>query len=112
VDGVSPAREDDLVHPVVESKRAEIEALCRTFGVVRLDVFGSAVGDDFDPDHSDVDVLVEVAPEHLTMANYFALRTGLESILGRPVDLVDIGAVQNPYFAAQVMSTRELLYAA
>lgn len=112
VDGPSPAREDDLVHPVVESKRAEIAALCRRLGVRTLDVFGSAVGDDFDPERSDVDVLVEVAPEQLTMANYFELRAGLVEILGRPVDVVDIGAMRNPYFAAQVMATREALYAA
>ena len=79
---------------------------------MKLDVFGSAVGDDFDPERSDVDVLIEVAPEHLTMANYFALRAGLENILGRPVDVVDVGAVRNPYFAARMMATREPLYAA
>ena len=78
----------------------------------KLDVFGSAVGADFDPDRSDVDVLVDVDPEHLTLANYFALRDGLERILGRPVDVVDLAALKNPYFAAQVMATREELYAA
>ncbi len=36
------------MHPVVETKRAEIQALCRELGVLRLDVFGSAVADDFD----------------------------------------------------------------
>lgn len=35
-------------------------AICRRFGVRRLDVFGSASrGTDFDPEHSDVDFLVE-----------------------------------------------------
>jgi uncharacterized protein len=100
------------VHPVVEAKRDEIVALCRELGVRRLDVFGSAVSGDFDLERSDVDVLVEVDPQHLTMDNYFALKDGLERLLQRPVDLVDAGAVRNPYFKAEVMATRELLYAA
>lgn len=100
------------MHPLVEGKRDEIMTLCRELGVRRLDVFGSAVSDDFDVERSDVDVLVEVDPEHLTMDNYFALKWGLERILGRSVDVVDVRAVRNPYFKAQVMATRELLYAA
>lgn len=100
------------MHPVVETKRSEIAALCRALGVIRLDVFGSAVTDDFDVERSDVDVLVEVDRARLTLSNYFALQEGLERILGRPVDVVDAAAVRNPYFKAQVMATRELLYAA
>jgi uncharacterized protein len=36
------------MHPVVEFKRDEIAALCRPLGVLRLDVFGSATGSDFE----------------------------------------------------------------
>jgi uncharacterized protein len=100
------------VHPVVESKRAEIAALCRELGVRRLDIFGSAVTEHFDTDRSDVDVLVEVEQEQLTMANYFALRNGLQRILGRDVDVLDIGSLRNPYVRSEVMATREVLYAA
>src|SRR5947208_7930853 len=88
------------VHPIVESKREEIAALCRELGVRRLDVFGSAVSDDFDLERSDVDVLVEVDPMHLTLTNYLALKEGLERLLQRPVDVVDAGAIRNPYFKA------------
>ncbi|WP_252365272.1 nucleotidyltransferase family protein [Saccharomonospora piscinae] len=56
----------------------------------RLDVFGSAVGDSFDTETSDVDVLVEfeAGAEFDYFDAYFELREGLERILGRPVDLV------------------------
>ena len=100
------------MHPMIEVKQAEIQALCRQLGVLRLDVFGSAVAGEFDVVHSDVDVLVEVAPSYLTLDNYFALRAGLQRILDRPVDVVDAGAIRNPYFKAEVMTTRELVYAA
>jgi hypothetical protein len=32
-------------------------------------------------------------------------------LLGRPVDLVTIGAIENPYFQQRVLRTRETLYA-
>lgn len=100
------------LHPIVQSKRDEIAALCRELGVLRLDVFGSAVTENFDPERSDVDVLVEVEPGRLTLTNYFALRQGLQRILGREVDVLDIGAMRNPYLRSEVLANREPLYAA
>jgi predicted nucleotidyltransferase len=101
------------IHPVVAAKREEIAALCRELGVLRLDVFGSAVTDDFDVERSDVDVLVEFGPAAKGgIRTYFALKNGLERILGRPVDVVSGRAVRNPYFRNHVMTTREHFYAA
>ena len=34
---------------IIDRHRADIEALCRTYRVKRLDVFGSAAREDFDP---------------------------------------------------------------
>jgi predicted nucleotidyltransferase len=39
--------------------REELRVLCRRFHVRRLDLFGSAARGDFDPERSDVDLLVE-----------------------------------------------------
>lgn len=102
------------MHPVVERKRRQIDDLCRAFGVRRLDVFGSAVDGSFDAEISDVDVLVEfdAGPGFDYVESYFGLKEGLERLFGRPVDLVSITSVRNPYFRDQVMRTRELLYAA
>jgi uncharacterized protein len=80
--------------------REELWALCHRFHVRRLDLFGSAARNDFDPEHSDVDFLVEFDREHpetLSLATYFGLKEALEALLGRPVDLVEPGAVRNPY---------------
>ncbi len=102
------------MHEVIEESRPEIEALCRTLGIRRLDLFGSAVGDSFDLDSSDVDVLVEfdVRPGFDYLGSYFGLKEGLERLLGRPVDVVSVTAIRNPYFRDRVMRTRETLYAA
>lgn len=99
---------------IIEQHRADIEALCRTYQVKRLDVFGSAVRKDFDPVQSDVDFLVEFEPDPdlNTFHAYMGLRDELARLLGRPVDLVMPSGVRNRYFAQEIEATREPLYAA
>ena len=50
------------MHPVVQNKLAALKDLCTRYRVERLDLFGSAAQDDFDPESSDLDFLVEFAP--------------------------------------------------
>jgi predicted nucleotidyltransferase len=52
------------MQPFVAARKAEIEAICRRFHVRRLDLFGSAARDDFDPARSDIDFLVEYEPDN------------------------------------------------
>jgi predicted nucleotidyltransferase len=95
--------------------RAELEELCRRFHVRRLDLFGSAARGDFDPEHSDIDFLVEFdvrEPGALSIKTYFGLKESLEALLGRDVDLVEPGAVRNPYLKASIEGSREPLFEA
>jgi len=89
----------------IASHREELRALCRRFHVRRLGLFGSAAREDFDPVHSDIDFLVESDREHpdaLSLNTYFDFKETLEALLGRPVDLVEPGAVRNPYRRASI----------
>ena len=43
----------------IEQKREQLADLCRRHHVRRLALFGSALRDDFDPQHSDLDFVVE-----------------------------------------------------
>ncbi|NLJ36037.1 MAG: hypothetical protein GX358_07400 [candidate division WS1 bacterium] len=98
---------------LLESRRQEIAVLCRRHRVRRLEVFGSAATGAFDPRTSDLDFLVEyhpLGPDESADA-YFGLLEDLQSLLGRPVDLVMARAIQNPYFRRSVDATREVLYA-
>ncbi len=99
---------------LLDDKRPQIEILCRMYRVRRLDVFGSAIRDDFDPARSDVDFLVEFEPDPdlNTFRAFMDLREALSSLLDRPVDLVMAGAVRNRYIKAAIESTREPVYAA
>lgn len=94
--------------------RPGIEALCRRHGVSRLDVFGSATTEDFDPQRSDADFLVDFFSAEPAGAadRYFGLREGLAAMLGRPVDVIVRRAVRNPYFLASAEGSSVNLYAA
>jgi predicted nucleotidyltransferase len=102
------------MQPFIAEKREEIAALCRKHHVKRLAVFGSAVRDDFDPEHSDVDLRVEFAPLEAVLYadNYFALRGALVQALQREVDLISASIIRNPYLRREIETTQELLYAA
>jgi predicted nucleotidyltransferase len=103
-----------LVFDIVEERRSQVESLCREFGVRRLDVFGSVLDESFDPATSDIDVLVDFAdsPGFDYFGSYFGLKEGLEALFGRPVDVVTVTSILNPYFRDHVMRTRRFLYAA
>ena len=99
---------------ILERKREEISASCARHGVLRLDAFGSAVRDDFRPEDSDLDLLVEFGPmdPHARVDAYFGLLDELRSLLGTEVDLVMVDAVKNRYIAADIARTKQALYAA
>ena len=99
---------------ILESKRDAIAKACKCHGVTRLDAFGSALHDDFQPGQSDVDLLVELGPmdSYARVNAYFDLLEDLRAILGEQVDLVVSGAVKNRYIARDIEQTKELLYAA
>ncbi len=101
------------MHTLLTQKQTEVADLCRSTGARRLEVFGSAVRSDFDPAHSDLDFLVEfgdVAPTVYAQA-FFRLKAGLETLFGRPVDLVTPSGLSNPFFRQRVTAERKTLYA-
>ena len=93
------------MHTLIDQRRAEIALLCHRYGVQRLDVFGSAArGLDFNPDTSDADFLVEFrsADGLSPLQQFFGFADALERLLERPVDLVERGAVRNPFVLAGI----------
>ena len=102
------------VPTLVSDKHADIADLCQRNGARRLDLFGSAVREDFDPVRSDLDFVVvfkELAPAAYA-ESFFALKEGLEALFARPVDLVVERAIRNPYFRQRVATERQAVYAA
>jgi predicted nucleotidyltransferase len=91
----------------------EIRSLCAKYRVKRLAVFGSAVKGTFDQQRSDVDFVVEFeAINGDGWHSYFDLKFAIEELLSRPVDLVELTAVDNPFFRQAIERTQRELYAA
>jgi len=110
---IARKREDAGVATAIPLDLDAIAHACERFGVRRLRIFGSALTDRFDPSTSDVDFLVDFLPGRGDyFHDYFDLKTELERIFGRKVDLVDAGAVRNPYFAKSAFSSAQDVYAA
>ncbi len=114
--GVADARRNTCLErsPIAEHLEA-IRALCREFGVLRLEVFGSVCTPEWDPERSDVDFLIESPDDYdfgLWLTRYFELQEALANLLGRKVDLVMTSAIRKKYFLLSISETRELIYAA
>lgn len=93
----------------VEDKRSQIAGLCRRYGVERLDLFGSAAGESFDFEGSDLDFVVSFErrdPPKL-FDRYFGLKEDLEALFGRGVDFVTEDALlKDPDFAESISGAR------
>ncbi len=95
--------------------RDELAELCRRFGVVRLEVFGSAArGVDFDPARSDIDFLIDFGDRIASMSDYLDFKEGLEALFGRSIDLIERQAVEqtrNYIRRRSVLADAEAVYA-
>ncbi|MBL8349132.1 MAG: nucleotidyltransferase domain-containing protein [Burkholderiaceae bacterium] len=99
---------------LVTEKQADIADLCQRADARRLDLFGSAVRDDFDPARSDLDFIVvfnDLAPVTYSDA-FFSLKEGLERSFNRPVDLVVERSICKPYVQQRLALERQAIYAA
>ena len=100
------------MHSLIQDNLEAIRALCREYGVARLDVFGSAADGRFATHLSDFDFVVAFAEPHLSgyADRYLGLAESLEALLERRVDLVVERAIRNPYFRAEFEATRRLVF--
>jgi len=100
--------------PIIEQNKDSLIELCRKYHVASLEVFGSAVEDDFNEKTSDIDFLVQFdsSVRQNRFDNFFALLEQLQRLFKRPVDLVEPGGLRNPYFIESVNRTRRKIYAA
>jgi predicted nucleotidyltransferase len=106
-------REDCLSNAVIAERLDEIRALCREFGVARLEVFGSVCTGEFDPERSDVDFLVEYPSDYEFgpwLTRYCEFEEALGHVLHRKADLVMIGALRNKWFRREADKTRTVVY--
>ncbi len=101
---------------IIDRNRGAIAEICRRYGVARLEVFGSAGGGArFAAERSDADFLVTFVPAARDDLLLFAdLKEALETLLGRPVDLIEhevVEASRNFIRRRAILKQAETVYA-
>ena len=96
-----------------ELPEATIADFCKRWGIRRLELFGSALRDDFD-DESDIDFLVTLSEEQrIGLLGLMTMEEELAGILGRDVDLVtrrSIEASDNPLRKKEILESAQTVY--
>lgn len=94
----------------IEIDKTRLREFCSKWRITEFWLFGSVTRpEEFRPD-SDVDVLVRF--EEGARGDRFDMQDELEEIFGRPVDLVEISAIEkspNPYRKRSILNSKVLL---
>jgi predicted nucleotidyltransferase len=95
----------------IEQNIDAIKTLCLKYKVKSLFAFGSVLTDRFKID-SDVDLLVDFMDVDLYdyADNYFNLKTSLENVFHREVDLLEDKAINNPYLRKSIDASKHLIF--
>ena len=91
----------------------QIADFCHRWKIVRLEIFGSAIRDDFSPT-SDIDLLVEYQPGfHRTVTDMEQIQVEIEALFSRPVDLITRSSIEhspNPYKRKNILGQAQVIY--
>ena len=74
----------------------QLPVLLAKYPIAKLALFGSVVRDDFNPEKSDIDIMVEFNGD--IGWEFIDLAEELEQLLGRKVDLVSRGGIKPRYW--------------
>ncbi len=97
--------------PIPEDK---IDTFCRKWGIKKFELFGSVLRDDFDSEHSDVDVMVTLSPERgYTLFDIVHMEEELATVFGRGVHLTERSTVEkseNYIRRKSILSEAQVVY--
>jgi len=86
--------------------------LCRRHKVKTLYAFGSSISDSFNPESSDIDLVVEINDTNPIDRGeiLLSLWDNLEIFFHRKVDLLTEKSIKNPFLRRSIDSTKVLIY--
>ena len=99
------------MNPQLSIPKTELATFCRAHGIRRFAIFGSALRADFGPE-SDIDVLVEFAPDRVPgLLGVAGMEIELSALFGgRRVELRTPEDLSR-YFRQEVLDSAEVQYA-
>ncbi|QQE66892.1 hypothetical protein GFS31_35960 [Leptolyngbya sp. BL0902] len=94
----------------------KISEFCQRWNITELALFGSVLRDDFQPENSDIDVLVSFTQDaHWTLFDLVDMEEDIQAIFQRKVDLVSrrgIERSQNHLRRQAILTSAKVIYAA
>ena len=101
-----------MFQPKIQIPLRQIEDFCRRWKIKEFALFGSVLREEFRSD-SDIDVLVSFEPDGgFTFDKRVEMLDELTTIFGRKVDLVEKDTIRNPFRRREILTTKEVVYAA
>ncbi|MEX2567921.1 MAG: nucleotidyltransferase domain-containing protein [Cyclobacteriaceae bacterium] len=96
----------------IAKQKKDFENLCANHKVKYLYAFGSSITNRFDPEKSDIDLLVEMDIDDPIERgeNLLSLWDTLENFFNKKVDLLTYLSIRNPYLRKHIDSTKVLIY--
>ncbi len=97
---------------LIEERYADFVDLCRLHKVDKIYAFGSSITNHFDPETSDIDVVVklDIADPAERGVALLSLWDNLELFFSRKVDLLTDESIRNPYLKSNIDRTKKLIY--
>ncbi len=97
---------------LLKDNYSEFVELCRNHRVDKLYAFGSSITDHFNPDSSDIDLVVAIDIENPADRGeaLLSLWDKLEALFSRKIDLLTEDSIHNPYLKANINRTKRLIY--
>ena len=97
---------------LIKERYVDFVEVCRSHRVDKIYAFGSSITDHFDPNKSDIDLVVKVDIDDPVDRGetLLSLWDKLESLFKRKVDLLTEDSIRNPYLKANINRTKKLIY--
>ena len=97
---------------LIRESYTEFVDLCRSHKVASIYAFGSSITDHFNPETSDIDLVVKIniADPADRGEALLSLWDKLEALFKRKVDLLTEESIRNPYLRSNINRTKKLIY--
>ena len=97
---------------LIKERYTDFADLCRSHKVDKIYAFGSSITDHFDPNRSDIDIVVTIDIDDPADRGeaLLSLWDKLEALFDRKVDLLTEDSIRNPYLKANINRTKKLIY--
>ncbi|MGM0566063.1 MAG: nucleotidyltransferase family protein [Bacteroidota bacterium] len=101
-----------ILNDEIAKRKKDFQNLCAIHKVKFLYAFGSSVTDSYDPEQSDIDLLVEIDVKDPVERGetLISLWDSLEVFFNKKVDLLTVSSIRNPFLRKSIDVTKILIY--